>query len=215
MSLRRAAGSLWRVAAAAGLALLALAPHQGWSQGPRATEALPVTASGMITARSFAAPAAGFSVSVAPYDDSELNLRLKEDFERRLVERWQTHLTAEPAAAFLLLFESEVVSADMAPPPPSLGSARIDEQGAEVQVNVWSSSRDSLFGGRNGNAEGGSNVFHISALLRDRQSGELAWQGDAYYVLSEPNPERVARALVPPLVDRIGRSIVREPLEID
>src|SRR3546814_8197754 len=76
----------------------------------------------------------------------------------------------EAAAAFLLLFESEVVPADMAPPPPSLGSARLDGGGAEVNVNVWSSSQDSVLGGRQESNEAGTNVFHINAVLRDRRS---------------------------------------------
>src|SRR3546814_738365 len=121
----------------------------------------------------------------------------------------------ESAAASLLLFEAEVVPADLAPPPPSLGSARVDEGGAEVSVNVWSSSQDSVLGGRQAGPDEGSNVFHINAVLRDRKSGEVVWQGDAYYVLREPESERIARALVPLLVDRIGQSVVRDPIELD
>src|SRR3546814_2948911 len=80
----------------------------------------------------------------------------------------------EAAAAFLLLFESEVVPADMAPPPPSLGSARLDGGGAEVNVNVWSSSQDSVLGGRQESNEAGTNVFHINAVLRsDEHTSEL------------------------------------------
>jgi hypothetical protein len=124
-------------------------------------------------------------------------------------------MAEEPAAAFLLLFESEVVPANLAPPPPSLGSARLSDGGAEVNVNVWSSSQDSVLGGRQEGAEAGANVFHINAVLRDRASGEVVWQGDGYYVLREPETERVARALVPPLVERIGQSVVREPLNFD
>src|SRR3546814_17825896 len=86
----------------------------------------------MVTAQTFDAPGQAFSVAVSPYDDSDLNLKLKADFEAALAERWQARMIEEAAAAFLLLFESEVVPADMAPPPPSLGSARLDGGGAEV-----------------------------------------------------------------------------------
>ena len=214
MGERRAARAPRRTAAAAGLLLVAAAGG-AWSQEALVPDEVARTAPGMVTAQGLRAPSLGFSVSVAPYDDSELNLKLKADFEAALAERWQARVTAEPAAALLLLFESEVVPADLAPPPPSLGSAHVDDGGAEVNVNVWSSSKDSVLGGRRDSAGGGSNVFHINAVLRDRQSGEVVWQGDAYYVLREPEVERVARALVSPLVDRIGQSLVREPLIID
>ena len=137
------------------------------------------------------APPPAFTVSVAPYDDSDLNLKLKADFEAALTTRWQAAVRAEAAAAYLLLFEAEVVPANLAPPPPSLGSARVSDGGAEVSVNVWSTSKDSVLGGRQQAPEAGSNVFHIDAVLRKRATGEVAWQGDAYYVLREPEPERV------------------------
>lgn len=205
--------------AAAAFVLLALLPggaraQEGVGEQRRVPDETAGTASGMVTARTFRTPAAGFSVAVAPYDDTELNLQLKTDFEAALAARWQARATEESVAAFLLLFEAEVVPADLAPPPPSLGSARVDEGGAEVSVNVWSSSQDSVLGGRQTGADAGSNVFHINAVLRDRGSGEVVWQGDAHYVLREPESERIARALVPLLVDRIGQSVVRDPIEI-
>jgi len=206
---RRASGM------AAALLLLAALPGLAAAQEAGVPGAVSRSAPGMITARTFQAPPAGFSVAVAPYDDSELNLKLKADFEASLAERWQARPTKESAAGFLLLFETEVVPANLAPAPPSLGSARVSGGGAEVNVNVWSSTQDSVLGGRQEAPAAGSNVFHINAVLRDRHSGEVAWQGDAYYVLREPESERVARALVPPLVDRIGQSVVREPLTFD
>lgn len=211
---RRAVTLRWLgiLAAAAGAALFAggAGAQQGTVPGEVAR-----SAPGMVTAQTLAAPPPAFTVSVAPYDDTDLNLKLKADFETALTARWQATVRAESAAAYLLLFESEVVPANLAPPPPSLGSANVTEGGAEVSVNVWSTSKDSVLGGRQQAPEAGSNVFHINAILRDRATGEVAWQGDAYYVLREPEPERVARALVAPLVDRIGQSVVREPLALD
>src|SRR3546814_4461316 len=132
----------------------------------------------MGTAQTFDAPGQAFSVAVSPYDDSDLNLKLKADFEAALAERWQARMIEEAAAAFLLLFESEVVPADMAPPPPSLGSARLDGGGAEVNVNVWSSSQDSVLGGRQESNEAGTNVFRseehtseLQSLMRNSYAG--------------------------------------------
>src|SRR3546814_604226 len=44
------------------------------------------TAPGMVTAQTFDAPGQAFSVAVSPYDDSDLNLKLKADFEAALAE---------------------------------------------------------------------------------------------------------------------------------
>ena len=205
-----------RIAAlAAGLALLVVLPGDVLAQQARAAEQAARPASGMVTVRTFRQPAGGFTVAVSPYDDSELNLKLKSDFEAALADRWQAKVTEEAAAAYLLLFEAEVVTGEQVPKAPSLGTARVDDEGAEVSVNVWSSTQDSVLGGRQEAAPAGSNVFHIGAVLRDRASGTVAWQGDAYHVLKEPETERVARALVAPLVDKIGQSVAREPLEIE
>ncbi|WP_340118569.1 hypothetical protein [Pelagibius sp. 7325] len=206
-------------AAATCLVLLAVVPAGGHAQqAPAAAggaEAATPRAPGMLTTRTFSPPPQDLAVYVAPYDDSELNLKLQGDFEGRLADKLGARVTPERTASFLFLFESEVVPAEQAPGRPSLGSARVDEGGAEVNVNVWSSSQDSVLGGRQQPGELGSSVFHINAVLRDKASGEVVWQGDAYYDLSGPETERVARALVAPLVDKMGQSVVREPLQLD
>jgi len=204
---------------AACLALLVVLPAGGRAQQAPAAEgraaAAQPRAPGMLTTRAFRPPSPGMAVFVSPYDDSALNLTLKGDFESRLAEKAGARVTPERTAAFLFLFESEVIPAEQAPRRPSLGSARVNEGGAEVNVNVWSSTQDSVLGGRQQAADLGSSVFHINAVLRDKASGEVVWQGDAYYDLSGPETERVARALVAPLVDRMGQSVVREPLQLD
>ena len=206
-------------ALAAGLALLAALPAGVHAQqAPAAaedTQAAAPRAPGLLTTRAFRQPPPGLAVFVAPYDDSDLNLTLKADFESRLAEAAGARIAPEASAAFLFLFEAEVVPAEQAPRRPSLGSAQVDQGGAEVNVNVWSSSQDSVLGGRQQAGAVGSSVFHINAVLRDKHSGEVVWQGDAYYDLSGPETERVARALVAPLVDKMGQSVVREPLQID
>jgi hypothetical protein len=201
-------------ALAAGMALLVFFPGASLAQQP-ARDAAALQAPGMVTARAFRMPADGFTVFVSPYDDSDLHLTLKADIESRLAASGRAHLAEEKAAGYLLFFDSAVVPAEQAPQRPSLGSVRADQGGAEVNVNVWSSTQDSVLGGRQTAQEVGSSVFHMHATLRDRASGEVVWQGDAYYVLGEPETERVARALVAPLVERMGESVVREAIEID
>ena len=200
------------VLAVALLALVLQAPMAGAQQAAPAT----LPAGGTVTARLLGKVPADPVVFVSPYDDSELNLKLQADFERRIADTGKARLaTTEAGAGFLLLFESEVVAADQVPHQANIGSARVDQGGAEVNVNVWSNTQDSVIGGRQEEADPKSSVFHINAVLRDQKSGEVVWQGDAYHVLREPGTERVARAMVLPLVKTMGETVARAPIEIE
>jgi len=205
-----------RAALALGLVALVLLPAVGRAQEAAPAEVAASPTSGFVTARTLGKSPDNPLVFVSPYDDSELNLKLKADFESRLAETGKARLAAkENAASYLLLFETEVMAADQAQRQPSLGTARADQESAEVNVNVWSTTQDSVLGGRQAGPPPGSSVFHINAVLRDQKSGEVVWQGDAYYVLREPETERVARGLVSPLVTRLGETVAREPIEIE
>lgn len=204
-----------RAALAPGLAVLILLPALVRAQEVAPAEVAASPTSGIVTARALGKTPDDPLVFVSPYDDSELNLKLKTDFESRLAETGKARLAGkEDLAAYLLLFETEVVSAEQVPREPSLGSARADQGGAEVNVNVWSTTQDSVLGGRQEEVPPGTSVFHINAVLREQKSGEVVWQGDAYHVLKEPETERVARGLVFPLVMRMGETVVRQPIEI-
>lgn len=195
-----------------GSTLFGVLPQEGAAQ--QSEVAAPAGPAGLLRTQVFKKPVETAAIAVAPYDDSDLNLKLKSDFEAKLAESGRGRVAKEAEADYLLLFESEVVPADAVPRGPSLGSANVTEGSAEVNVNVWSSSKDSVLGGRQQAADVGSNVFHINAVLRERRSGEVAWQGDAYHRLAGPETEHVARAMVAPLVQKIGQSVAREPFEI-
>lgn len=197
---------LARAVRIAGLALLLL----GLPQGAAAQQA-----PGMVTAQVFLEPPERPTVAVSPYDDSDLNLRIKADFEEQLAVQQRGRVESEARADYLLLFESGVIPAAAVPQGPSLGSAEVTEGGVDVTVNVWSSEKDSVLGGRQEQPDVESSVFHINAVLRERSSGKVVWQGDAYYRLAGPETERIARAMVAPLVEKIGQSVAREPFEID
>lgn len=181
-------------------------------------------APGMLTTQAFKKIPEGETITVTPYDDNDLNLQLKTEFETELAAN--DRVVAEAKTGLLLLFEAKVVPAEQAPRRPSLGSvrasagqerdlARESEDNVEVEanVNVWSNTQDSVLGGRQEAQDLGASVFHINAVLRNQANGEVLWQGDAYYELMNPDTERVARAMVPPLVDNLGSTTANEPFE--
>ncbi|GAB4393873.1 MAG: hypothetical protein Tsb0032_14880 [Kiloniellaceae bacterium] len=212
-----AGGMRTALAACVGLALMPGCPDLAAAQqeAPAREVAKPGRAApGMIIARSFRETEDMPTIAVSPYDDSDLNLRLKADFEAELTGQQRGRPDSQADTGYLLLFETEVIPAQDVPQAPSLGSARLTEGGAEVNVNVWSSSKDSVLGGRQQAGDVGANVFHLNAVLRDRRSGTVAWEGDAYYRLAGPDTEQVARGMVAPLVKKMGQSVAREPFEI-
>lgn len=202
-------------ASAMGLTLLVCCPVVPAAAQTAASVQGEQRSQGMLTAQAFKETPESFTVSVSPYDDSGLNLRLKDDFEAQLRDSGRGRVATSDEAGYLLLFESGVVPAEAVPRGPSLGSAQVGNEGVDVTVNIWSSSQDSVLGGRQDKGLVGSSVFHIGVILRDRESGTVVWQGDAYHELDEPETERVARAMVAPLVEKIGQSVAREPFEIE
>ena len=198
-----------------GLALWISLPAGAIAQQSAASDQDDAKAPGMLTTRAIKKAPETLTLSVAPYDDSDLNLQLKKEFETLLTARDGVSVAPESKAGFLLLFEAKVVPSEDAPYRPSLGSLNAGSSGVDVNVNVWSNTQDSVLGGRQPAPEVGSNLFHINAILRHKSGGEVIWQGDIYHVLSGPETEHIARAMVAPLVEKIGQTVALEPFKID
>ena len=86
-----------------------------------------------------------------------------------------------------------------------------------LNLNVWSSSQDSLLGGRQtGTAESRrANLLHMNAVLRDRETGKILWQGDAYCEMLSADEARIASSMVVPLTANLGRSVEAQPFDIE
>ena len=164
----------------------------------------------------------GLPIEVATFDDTDTNLEIQARFAEELEK--SGYLIAEDAP-LELSFTSEVVQGDLRKRSGSLGrigasneqdrGTRGSDSGVDVEVNVWSSTQDSVLGGRQSASGSGRHAkMHINALLRDRGSGQVLWQGDAFSDLVMADERRLARAMVRPLVDAIGRSVKNEPFQV-
>ena len=178
---------------------------------PQVAQAAVANAPGTVTTRALKDFSDSDRIAVTLYDDSDFNLKLKAEFEQFLRDR--NRQVAEADAELLLLIDTATIPTDQVPRGPSLGTAQAGSAGVDVNVNVWSSSQDSVIGGRKKPGSLGVSVFHINALLRYRASGEVVWQGDAYHELVTTDTERIARSMVPLLVDNLGRTVTHEPFE--
>ena len=159
-----------------------------------------------ITATLFAETAPVLPVSVDVYDDSELNLRLRDDFEAALKSRG---VTVDPSAPLVLMLDLQVRQGQMERTGPTLGRAQTNLGEAQVDVNVLSNTEDSLLGGQR--SQPGVRILReglvsLSAQLRDSDQPEVLWQGDAYTAMDARGLEGLAPLLVTPLAESYGRT---------
>lgn len=177
---------------------------------------------GSLTATAYHAVPGGFPIEVRTFDDSAVNL----DIQSRLIDALgRSGYLVEAGAPLELSFESEVIQGAVSTNRTSLGrvesstNASTGNQGSsigvDVQVNVWSSTQDSVLGGRQSAGGSGKHArFHINAVLRDRENGRVLWQADALGDLLTADEGRVARAMIEPLVEAFGQSVADRRFEL-
>ena len=87
----------------------------------------------------------------------------------------------------------------------------------ELNLDVGSWGQDRLFGGgrRAGARSRKVNLFHMSVVLRDRETGKTRLQGEAYCEMLTADPARIAGAMVAPLIASLGRSVTAQPFDIE
>ncbi len=161
-------------------------------------------------------------IKVLALDDTNHNLRLRDEMIVRL-EGASYGLSDQ--ADLELSFDTEVVQGHFESAQPSLGKLeagtntgvgrRSTDTGVDVEVNVWSSTQDSVLGGRK--SAGGKRVvsqFRIFAILQDLRSGTRLWEGDVRAPLGQSDPERLSRSMIAPLIEALGRTVKHEPVEL-
>ncbi len=180
-------------------------------------------APGVLTSRKLRRMPEGFPVSIVAIDDREID----EEIKRLLTEALQeTGRIVIDNAPLELAFRSKIVQSVMVDRPPSLGQVTSStgqtvgnqgqDAGVEVQMNVWSSTRDSLFGGRNpSSGQKRDPRFYINATLRDLETGTVVWQADVVCEMVTTNQSRIVRAMVGPLAASVGKTVTQEPFDIN
>ncbi|MFQ5773283.1 MAG: hypothetical protein ACE5GS_02085 [Kiloniellaceae bacterium] len=172
----------------------------------------PGGAPGIVNAVAFAPVAPGLAIAVKPFDDNELNLAIQQRLEDEL--RGVSRPISDDAVLGLW-FETEVIQGRFPGAAGDLGRFEGGSSGVRFELNIWSSSRDSILGGRRKGEPRRANVFHINAILRDGRSGKTLWQGDAFCEMLTPDTLRIARSMIRPLVAGLGRTVKGEPFDIE
>jgi len=189
------------------------AAHPAASMPAQVAQLGPGGAPGIVKSVAFTPLAAEDAIVVRAFDDTALNMDLKARLEIALANSGRS---VAPEAPLRLDFESEVIRGELKAAGGTLGAFEGNtREGARVQLNLWSSSQDSLLGGQRTEEVRKANVLHVNASLRDTRSGRVIWQGDAFCALPGPDVEPVAASMVAPLVDSLGRTVTGEPFEIE
>lgn len=214
------------IAVAAGLAMgaafgggaLAGEAWAGDAQLVQAGDAPP----GRLTSASLRDMPAGFPIEVRTFDDTEINLEILALLSEALEKNGYVVADQAPLE---LSFDSQILRRDSPDPAPSLGSAGVStefetgntgsESGVDVFVNVWSTTKDSVLGGRQ-KRESTNKIprFHINAVLRYRDTGQVVWQADAVFEMRIRDESRIIRSMVGPLAASLGQSVRNEFFEI-
>ena len=172
---------------------------------------------GAVNSSAFEAFDSGRALKVVPLDDTDLNLQIRDQIVQELV---RAAYGTSGEGQLELSFDTAVEQGQIPSRQLSLGrveaGSELDAQsdpGVDVEVNVWSSSQDSVLGGRK-EAEGKrkTNQFRITAELRDVAARTLLWRGEVVSEMGLEQPEQLSAAMVGPLVDSLGRTVRNRPL---
>ncbi len=171
-------------------------------------------APGIVTTVALGELPAGQPVAVTPFADDDLSLSVKARFEAALrAAGW----SVSDSAPLTLSFDTEMIEGRFTQAEANLGRFEANDEGVQLNLNIWSSSQDSLLGCRQkaGAPSSKANLFHMNVVLRDRESGKTLWQGDAYSEMLIADQARIAGSMVAPLTANLGRSVQAQPFDIE
>jgi hypothetical protein len=161
---------------------------------------------GVITAVTYHEITDQISMVVDLYDDSDLNRLILEHIIHSLRQAKHT-IAARPL--FELSFSSHFHLPVFSKKEPSLGKASfgIDLMPNKLEMNVWSSTHDSLLTGRRGRSRIiGQYDFEIHASLRERSSGHVVWEGRVIAYVERAKAADAVPSMVAALLANLGRN---------
>lgn len=172
----------------------------------------------VVNAVSFQALPERATFAVRPLDNSDANLRLKVAIEEALRARGFGVAKDSP---LVLSFDTR----DEVGAWTDAGRRTILElqaQGgrdggeyAHAKVNVFDTNSGGLLNeGRGGTSIATPSTYRIDITVDDRGNGRRLWQGWAIANLSHGDRLELDRAMIPVLVQNVGRSVTRQPFEL-
>lgn len=146
----------------------------------------------------------GFPYSIRLYEDTRAG-RVAVD---ALADELQGKgVFIDPEGVFRIDLSVERVSAAFDQAGGDLGYVGTGERGLELTMNIWSSRQDSLLGGRQQKGRTTSEpLIHLNAIVRDNETREVIWQGDALAPIVRADEEGAALEAAEAMAQVFGKS---------
>ena len=192
-----------------------------WAVAPALAQDSPEAARGYLNAFACEVLPQPVRVHVEVMDNSDQNLRLRDQLAQRLQ---QNGAEISDAATLVLSLEVAVARQATRHKPGDMIDVRVGQDEPEIgqegfarlHMNVWSSRRDSLLTGRRSTVEEeGFDLLRLRASLNSRSDGHCLWQGELVHNLDGDDPYLSAAKLIPVLADSIGQAANRKPVPLD
>ncbi len=173
--------------------------------GPQAWAQLAPDAQGVLNAVAYREVPGELGLEVTLYDNSDLDLQVRERMELAL--RAAGYTVAE-GAPFELSLETASRLGEIEDWAPSLGELSTKGGGVALQFNIWSNTQDSVIGGRQARPSTVAQLrLEVRAVLRERESGTVLWEGRAASRSTGSDSERLATGMVGPLAESLGQTV--------
>ncbi len=198
--------------------LMALGPGSAGAGNPESALQLAQLAAngapGIVTTVALGPLPSGRPIAVTPFADDDLSLSVKAQFEVALRAAGRP---VSDSAPLTLSFDTKMIEGRWSRTEANMGRFEASGDDMRLNLNIWSSSQDSLLGGRQkaGAPSRKVNLFHMNVVLRDRETGKILWQGDAYCEMLIADQTRIASSMVAPLTASLGRSVMGQPFDIE
>ena len=153
-------------------------------------------------------------LDVLAMDNTVENLRLRGILVDRLGRRG---IAVDPGASVVLGFDVARISRPTRRKGRDLGelTGSINER-ARVRLNIWSSRRDSLLGGRReGVISEAVDRLRIVVAVDARGEGRCLWRAEAVFDVAGRDPRHIAAGMMARLAENIGRAVSRQPIYVD
>ncbi len=184
---------------------LAQAPPIG-AQGPDAGE-------GYLTATACGKLPQPLRLDVRAMDNTVENLRLRNILVDRLGRRG---IAVDAGASVVLSFDVARISRPTRRKGRDLGelTGSINER-ARIRLNIWSSRRDSLLGGRReGVISEAVDRLRIVVAVDGKGDGRCLWRAEAVHDVAGRDPRHIAAGMIAPLAESIGQAVSRKPIYV-
>ncbi len=151
---------------------------------------------------------AGAGVSISAADDADLYRSVDKPLRAALTKAGHAESAAGPMELYYTITEAPVA---LRRSGPSLGTLEVDTtrsgQRALLLLNVWSTRKDSILGGRKSQSGSQfSTYIFMSFEVNDKESGRCLWRGEGGTALVG-DPKVLTVLITETVMDHLGQAV--------